>query len=203
MPGNFPGTLPARLAEPLPQCRGGPARSLRIRTAHAAAGSGFCANGCVSVLKAFDAYMNEKDTWASQHAPHLSAKSGRLLFGRVRLSRNAAHRGRRAGHSGGRPREVRQRPRTRLCRHQPVLPRRLFPAGDRSRKLADGILHAAEPQEPAARTGARRERGTAGLPCGNRHDPGVISRPGESTSVAARSTCWMPIGRKTSSISAI
>ena len=43
-----------------------------------------------------------------------------------------------------------------FVRHQPVLPRRLFPAGHQCQQLADGILLAAESEESADRTGAGR-----------------------------------------------
>ena len=105
---------------------------------------------------AFEAYMNDTNTWAHDNAPPLLNKSGGVFLGGVRLPRDAADCGGRPGHPGRRPRQIGQRPGHRLCRHQPVLPGRLFPAGDRPEQLADGVLHAAEPEEPADRTGARR-----------------------------------------------
>ena len=65
---------------------------------------------------AFEAYMNEQHTWAHEHAPALAGQPGGLFLGGVRLSRDAADRGGRPGHPGGRPRQVGQRPGHRLCR---------------------------------------------------------------------------------------
>ena len=93
-----------------------------------------------NILKVFDAYMNRQDTWASRNAPAFADEPGGLLHGGVRFPRDAAHCGRRARNSLRRSRAFRQRPRARIRRHQPVLPRRIFSAVDQQGKLADGIL---------------------------------------------------------------
>src|ERR1051326_4864712 len=95
-----------------------------------------------------------------------------LFVGGVRFPRNAAYCRRRPGHVGWGSRQSGQRSGLGVCGHQPVLPRRLFSTGDRPEQLADRILYSAQPQEPAARTGAQRERGDAGVPRGHRHEPG-------------------------------
>ena len=80
-----------------------------------------CACGCRTpnlprrvrqVLHDFEAYMADKDTWGQQNAPAAAQESRRLFLGRIRFPRNAAHRRRRPGHPGRRPRQIRQRPRT-------------------------------------------------------------------------------------------
>ena len=146
--GNLPGTVAARLAESLPQRGGDPARGVGLRAAGAAAGPGFRrarARGAAAVRG-----LHERPAHLGARArAGVAGQPGGVFLGGVRLSRDAADRGRRPGHAGRGPRQVGQRPGHRLCRHQPVLPGRLFPAGDRCEQLADGILHAAEPEEPA------------------------------------------------------
>ena len=82
------------------------------------------------VLRLFEAYMNDKATWAHEHAQAVARQPGGVFLGGVRLSRDAADCGGGVGHPGGGPCEVGQRPGHRLCGHQLVLPGRLFPAGD-------------------------------------------------------------------------
>ena len=126
--GFVPGTLAARLAEPLSQRRRRFARSLGIRTARAPAGRRFRAPRR-AVLRNFESYLAEQNHLGPQNAPQLLQNPGRLFFRRVRFSRVAADFRRRPRHPRRRPRQIRQRPRPRLCRRQFVLPRRLFPAG--------------------------------------------------------------------------
>ncbi len=58
----FQELSPARLAESLPQRRGHPARSLRLRAARAAAGPGFCAARARRCSRSFEAYMTRQST---------------------------------------------------------------------------------------------------------------------------------------------
>ena len=76
----------------------------------------------------FEAYMHDTENLGPPKRPRPAQKSRRLFLRRIRLPRNPAHRRRRPGHPRRRPRQIRQRPGHGLCRHQPVLPRRLFPA---------------------------------------------------------------------------
>ncbi len=133
----------------------------------------FCAR-VREVLRLFEAYMNEQHTWAHEHAPALRANPVAYFSAEFGFHETLPDRGRRPGHPGGGPCQVRQRPGHRFCGHQPVLPGRLFSAGDRCEQLADGILHAAEPEEPAGRTGAERKGRAAGLPRGHRDEPGGV-----------------------------
>ena len=171
--GCVRGTVAARLAKPVPQCRGGAARAFRRGTAGEAARRGVQrprAGGTPAVrrLSRCDRHMG-----GGARAP-LGQAAGGLLQRGVWLSRDAANRGRRAGDVGRRPRQVSQRPWPGICRDQSVLPGGLFSAGDQRRRVADGILQPTRSAKPPARTGAGRRRSAAGLRSGGCRRAGVI-----------------------------
>ena len=127
--GFVPGTVAARLAEPVSQRRGHFARGVGLRTARAFAGSGFPGARPRRAAK-FRVVSQRDEHVGAQERAGTAPESGRLFFRRVRFPRVAADFGGRPRHPVGRPHQIRERPRSRLCGHQPVLPRGLFPAGD-------------------------------------------------------------------------
>ena len=156
--GSFSGTFPARLAEPLSQRRGDPARSFRYELRVRLQDQRFAKRVQRGAQASSTPTCSEKNTWGRRARAVPAAKNPVAYFSaEFGFHETLADRRRRSGNSGGRPRQIRQRSRPRLRRHQPVLSRRLFPAGDQPGQLADGILHAAQSAESADGAGAGRQ----------------------------------------------
>ena len=154
------------------------------------------------VLRAFEAYMSDQHTWAHQHAPALRANPVAYFSAEFGFHETLPIAAGGLGILAGDHAKSASDLGLGFVGHQPVLPRRLFPAGHRPEQLADRVLHAAEPEEPADGAGAERKGRAAGLPGGHRHEPGGLPGLAGQRGPRARSICWTPTARRTSSISA-
>ena len=137
------------------------------------------------VLDDFDAYMQDKETWGRQNAPALLEHPVAYFSAEFGFHETLPIAAGGLGILAGDHAKSASDLDIGFVGHQPLLPRRLFPAADQPGQLADGILHAAQPGEPAAGTGARRQGRAAGVRGGNRVDGGLFPGSGASTSGAA------------------
>ena len=176
--GNFPGTFAARLAESLSQRRGRAARSFRLRTARALAGSEFRRSACGRCCSDFDAYLNDKNTWCHQNAPQLHKNpvayfSAEFGFHET-LPIAAGGLGILAGDHAKSASDLGWGLRASVFFIAKVISNRRSITNNWQTEYYTLLNPKNLPLEPVL----ERQWRTAGLLGGNRHEPGVSSRPG-------------------------